>query len=179
MTRKLTLGVGVMLALTVIVTTSRTGVANAGSHCGDLVAWKISHPLIEHHPTEPRDYATLQTQARINLIKLAAEKFCRVNAGQYPRSIDDLVSPPSAVRARLGKCVVDSLLTNDAWNRAIRYSVAAYDTVSILSSGSDMLFGTADDIGLPVAGSQFAATFDLSTECLSSVSDSSSHPSRS
>ncbi len=134
----------------------------ASRACGDLVLWRLPETLVL---TESRTAEELQTHARINLIKRAAEAQCRVAAGRYPPSLEVLAAPSQAVLAAVGRCVVDSALTRDGWSNPIEYRVEARRGLLIRSAGPDSVFGTKDDVGLPAEGSRYRKSFDVSREC--------------
>jgi hypothetical protein len=160
------LGASILVLGAALLSCARMNVRLPAGSCGDLSYWSLPATLVLHeHPSDTRTAEELQTQARINLIKRAAEAQCRAQSGQYPASLSALASPPPRVRAAVGRCVADTLLLADAWSQPIEYRVLASGGLLIRSSGPDLQLGTADDIGLPPPNSALRRAFEVETEC--------------
>lgn len=159
--------IGVSLVAACVQTRGRT----ADGACGELVHWRLPSQLAVHPvPDDSRDPSVLRTQARINLLKHAAEAQCRLAGGVYPSTLQDLAEPPREVRSQVGACVADTALIRDAWDAILRYRLSTVGEVEIVSSGPDGTFGTRDDISLPNYESPYRESFEIAKECRTEVS---------
>lgn len=102
--------------------------------------------------TGTRERASVdQAKAQISLVE-SATRFYQLHMNQYPRTLDDLVTGPSASgdQGTWGGPYLEKRLPLDPWNNEYRYvapgkrNAQKYDVWSLGPDGQD---GTADDIG--------------------------------
>lgn len=128
--------------------------AGARGSCGALRVWDLPEDELLPLPGEPdtaiaAEYRINVTKARLNLVALAAERYCELN-GSYPTDYQELMAPSDT--AVYTSCTLsDSVLIHDAWERQIRFQ-ANNEWPHMESAGPDGVFGTADDIQLPSEG---------------------------
>jgi len=136
------------------------------SDCGQLALWVLPGD----NRLEPGDLddAWLQkqveiTRARLNLLAVAAEAYCRAR-GEYPKTLDVLAEGHPG---GLGDgCRVDPGFLVDAWGEPYMYSVGETHPV-IRSVGADGTVGTADDVFTASPGDAGARLIDLERDCIS------------
>jgi hypothetical protein len=134
-----------------------------GRSCGALSLWSLQGDVVTSTASDTRSIDTMRTQARIDLIALAAEAYCSVQ-GTYPSGYEAMLDFKSRIPARLSNCALADDLLDDAWQRPIYYAVQG-SHVQIVSAGPDGRFTTADDITLPQPADPLAEVPDLAREC--------------
>lgn len=151
---------GIMFTLA-IGTQAPHSLAIAESHCGPLVRWKLPETMVVDRTTQDdRTAGVLMTQARLDAIILAAEAYCRLNDGKYPRTFEEMmIGLPG-----MTQCALDALDVSDAWDRPIFYAWSVNHPV-LQSAGADGQFTTADDIGWPKSSDLHIESFDIPSEC--------------
>lgn len=133
--------------------------------CGPLRRWKLPETtVVEKTIADSRSYDVLVTQARIDAIIAAAEAFCRLNAGTYPATYEELTHAPPEIDDKMPRCRLDPNDLTDAWGQPIFYS-AEGGRLMVRSAGADGLFTTPDDVREPASNDPHIEEFDLKTEC--------------
>ena len=95
------------------------------------------------------DQATKQFFAETKIgILVNACNIYHLQVGQFPTSLEDLVSKPDGLGlAQWGGPFLEKPISNDSWNRPFQLKVnAANDQLTIISAGPDGQTGTDDDI---------------------------------
>ncbi len=128
--------------------------------CGRLRAWHIPSPL-EEQPGAQRAWTTL---SRLTMVALAAEEFCSAR-GAYPRSLPELAAFADTLKPHRDLCRLDRHLLVDEWGTSIRYVAAGAATPTVLSAGPDRVFGTADDLTLPLADDSAGFAISAPRDC--------------
>lgn len=131
------------------------------SPCGQLIRWKLPETMVvERTPGDTRSAGVLMTQARLDAIIVAAEAYCRLSNGSYPRTFEDMVIGLPGMT----NCTLDTMDVKDAWDQPIFYAPSG-DRPMLESAGADGRFTTTDDIGWPNTSDIHVESFDLSREC--------------
>lgn len=134
------------------------------AQCGNLLIWEMPEDEVLPLPGQSdtasvhRYYITV-TKARLNMIAVAAERYCRLH-DRYPNNYQELLVPRDTTY--YPSCALtDAALTYDAWNRQIK--LEANGIPRLVSAGPDGYFETNDDIHLP--SSETGDKIELSREC--------------
>ena len=161
--------IGLMLsvcgALSACVSTRSSVERSADSlalNCSTAILWRLPPTqVVEATAGESRPVSVTLTQARINLIVLAAKQFC-ADSGRYPLTLSELVAARPA--RMLMRCTLDSTFVVDWWHQPFRLSRRIAELV-VESDGADGIEGTSDDIRLPDPMDALAERVDVHAYC--------------
>jgi len=136
------------------------------SDCGSLRVWRLPEStVVEATPQENRPYKVLVTQARINIVVLAAERYCVAHSGAYPGTFAEMIEYAQSLPRESRKCLLVESLLSDAWEQPLFYALSSGIPV-VMSAGQDGRFTTEDDIGMPRPDSPKAEPVELERQCV-------------
>lgn len=141
------------------------GAATQRPACNNVVLYSFpEETTLDSTARDNRPYLVRVTQARINLIALAAATHCLQFGGEYPLTYTEMLRRASEIPPERAACRLSEDLLDDGWDHPIYYQAMDH-RLSVVSAGPDGRFATADDIVLPQGGTPHTELVDIGQQC--------------